>query len=112
MRSSQIQFDVSLTDLPADTVTEVEKAAAPPPGSKFTVSLGGSMYTSTGTAISATELIGVAVAFVVLAVTFASLLAAGLPLLTAGLGVGITLAGILVVASVATVSSTTPTWRR
>jgi putative drug exporter of the RND superfamily len=106
---SQIQFDVSLTDLPPDVVTEVEKAAAPPPGAKFTVSLGGSMYTSTGTAISATELIGVAVAFVVLAVTFVSLLAAGLPLLTAGLGVGITLAGILVVASVATVSSTTPT---
>ncbi len=106
---SQIQFDVSLADLPADTVAEVEKAAAPPPSSTFTVSLGGSMYTSTGTAISATELIGVAVAFVVLAVTFVSLLAAGLPLLTAGLGVGITLAGILVVASVATVSSTTPT---
>ena len=106
---AQIQFDVSLADLPDDTVPAVEKAAAPPPGSKFVVHLGGSMYTSTGTGISATELIGVAVAFIVLAVTFASLLAAGLPLLTAGLGVGITLAGILVVASVATVSSTTPT---
>ncbi|MET0695679.1 MAG: MMPL family transporter [Propionibacteriaceae bacterium] len=104
-----VQFDVSVTDLPPATVTEVEKAAAPPAGAKFSVTLGGDMYTSTGTHISITELMGVLLALVVLAVTFASVLAAGLPLLTAALGVGVTMAGILTVAAVATVSSTTPT---
>ena len=104
-----IQFDVSVTDLPANTVREVEKAASPPPGAKFTVTLGGDMYTSTGVSIGITELLGVLLAFAVLAITFASFLAAGLPLVAAVLGVGITMGGILTVRSVATISSTTPT---
>ncbi|SEQ79338.1 ATP-binding protein [Microlunatus flavus] len=96
----QIQFDVSVTALPASTVPAVEKAAAAPPGAGFTSTLGGAMYTSTGQGISTTELIGVGVALLVLAVTFSSLIAAGLPLLTAALGVGATLAGVLTVAAV------------
>jgi hypothetical protein len=35
------------------------------------------MYTSTGVAISITEVLGVVLAFAILAITFASLLAAG-----------------------------------
>ena len=66
------------------------------------------MYTSTGPAISVTELIGVAVAFFVLAVTFASLLAAGLPLLTAGSGSASRWPGSCR-RPFATISSTTPT---
>jgi RND superfamily putative drug exporter len=104
-----IQFDVGVTDLPADTVGEVERAAAPPRGAKFTVTLGGDMYTSTGVAISITEVLGVVLAFAILAITFASLLAAGLPLVAAVLGVGVTMGGILTVASLTTISSTTPT---
>ena len=106
---AQVQFDVAVTDLPASTVPQVEKAAQPPAGAGFTSTLGGAMYTSTGVGLSTTELIGVAIAFLVLAITFSSLLAAGLPLVTAALGVGTTLAGVLTVASFTTVSTTTPT---
>jgi RND superfamily putative drug exporter len=106
---AQVQFDVPVTGLPDDTVGRVEKAAAPPAGTPLTVTLGGAMYTSTGVGLSTTELLGVAVAFLVLAITFSSLLTAGLPLVTAALGVGATLAGVLTVASFTTVSSTTPT---
>ncbi len=105
---SQIQFDVSLTDLPTDTTHLVEEAAKPPPGAKFTVVLGGDMYTSTGAGIGLTDIIGVIVAFFVLTITFRSLLAAGMPLLTAILGVATTLAAILIIAQFATISSTTP----
>jgi putative drug exporter of the RND superfamily len=105
---SQIQFDVAQTDLPENTVPEVEKAAEPPSGAKFTVTLGGDMYTSTGAGIGLTDIIGVVAAFFVLTITFRSLLAAGMPLLTAILGVATTLAAILIVAEFTTISSTTP----
>ena len=106
---SAIQFDVATTALPPDTVPQVEAAAMPPAGAGFTVTLGGAMYPQPTLGIGITEVLGVLLAFAVLAITFASLLAAGLPLLTAALGVGITLSGILTVASVTTISSTTPT---
>ena len=106
---SSIQFDVASTDLPPEAITEVEAAATPPAGAKFTVTLGGAMYPQPTLGIGITEVLGVLLAFAVLAITFASLLAAGLPLLTAALGVAITLAGVLTVASFATISSTTPT---
>ena len=106
---SQIQFDVSVTDLSPTTIAEVEKAAKTATGAGYTTTLGGDMYTSTGAGVGLTDLIGVFVAFIVLSVTFGSLIAAGLPLITAGLGVGITMSTILTIASVATISTTTPT---
>ena len=57
---------------------------------------------------SGTEAIGLLVALVVLVVTFGSLVAAGLPLLTALLGVGVTIAGLTVVAGLGTVPTTAP----
>src|SRR4051812_15298076 len=106
---SSIQFDVTSTDLPPSAVTDVEAAAKPPPGANFTVTLGGAMYPQPTLGIGITEVLGVLLAFAVLAVTFASLLAAGLPLLTAAIGVAITLSGVLTVASLTTISTTTPT---
>ncbi|WKX68858.1 MMPL family transporter [Streptomyces sp. XD-27] len=55
-----------------------------------------------------TEVIGVAVASLVLAVTFGSLVAAGLPLLTAVVGVGITVAGITALTGPLGLGSSTP----
>ena len=54
------------------------------------------------------ELIGVAVAFIVLIITFGSLVAAGMPLLTAILGVGIGLTGITTLTGFVQLSSVTP----
>jgi RND superfamily putative drug exporter len=58
--------------------------------------------------IGATEVIGVAVAGVVLIVTFGSLVAAGMTLLTALLGVGAGMAGLFLVTAFTDVSSTAP----
>jgi len=55
------------------------------------------------------ELIGLAVAVVVLLISFGSLVAMGLPLVTALLGVGIGISGITVVAGLTELSSTAPT---
>ncbi len=55
----------------------------------------------------ATEIIGIAVAAVVLVITFGSLVAAGLPLLTALIGVGIGVSSITALASALELGSTT-----
>ncbi|MBL1285519.1 MMPL family transporter [Streptomyces sp. NPDC057067] len=57
----------------------------------------------------ATEIIGVAIAAVVLVITFGSLIAAGLPLLTALIGVGIGVSTITALANVLDLGSTTST---
>jgi putative drug exporter of the RND superfamily len=56
----------------------------------------------------ATEILGVAVAAIVLVITFGSLLAAGLPLLTALIGVGIGMAGILAASGFMELNANTP----
>jgi RND superfamily putative drug exporter len=56
----------------------------------------------------AAEVLGVAVAAVVLVITFGSLLAAGLPLLTALIGVGIGMAGLLIVSGFTELGTYTP----
>ncbi|MCH5671472.1 MMPL family transporter [Streptomyces gilvus] len=56
-----------------------------------------------------TEIIGIALAAVVLVITFGSLVAAGLPLLTAVVGVGVGVASIMALTKVLDLSSTTPT---
>ncbi|WP_433157698.1 MMPL family transporter [Kribbella sp. CA-247076] len=58
--------------------------------------------------VGATEVIGVAIAAVVLVVTFGSLVAAGMTLLTALLGVLAGMAGLFLVTAFADVSSTAP----
>ena len=56
----------------------------------------------------ATEILGVAVAAIVLVITFGSLLAAGLPLLTALIGVGIGMTGLLTLSGFTELNSNTP----
>ncbi|GAB3467937.1 MMPL family transporter [Actinophytocola sediminis] len=56
----------------------------------------------------ATEILGVAVAALVLVITFGSLLAAGLPLLTALVGVGVGMAGITAVSGFTELNANTP----
>lgn len=54
------------------------------------------------------ELIGIAIALVVLAFTFGSLVAAGLPILTAGIGVALGVTGITAMTAFTTLDSSTP----
>jgi putative drug exporter of the RND superfamily len=87
-------------------VSDVEAAAQPAVAAGLEVAYGG-LATDAG-GVDWTELVGLAIAFVVLAVTFASFVAAGVPLVTALAGVGLASSSILVVAAFAPVSSTAP----
>ena len=107
---AQVQLDIPLERVDDQTVEELtETAQSLPGGSTLEVHLGGSIFTNTTVHLSVVEALGVVVALVVLAMTFGSLLAAGMPILTAILGVGVAMAGVLTVASVTDISSSTPT---
>jgi RND superfamily putative drug exporter len=58
--------------------------------------------------VGSTEVLGVAVALVVLVVTFGSLIAAGMTMVNALIGVGIGMSGILLIGHAVELSSTTP----
>ncbi|MCX5312598.1 MMPL family transporter [Streptomyces sp. NBC_00154] len=96
---------MELTDATRDDLQDAGKAAQQ---SGLTVEIGGDalqVMPETG----ATEIIGVAIAAVVLVITFGSLIAAGLPLLTALIGVGIGVSTITALANVLDLGSTTST---
>ncbi|MGW1186400.1 MMPL family transporter [Streptomyces sp. NPDC002559] len=94
---------MELTDGTRESLEDVGHAAQK---SGLTVEIGGDalmVIPETG----ATEIIGVAVAAVVLVITFGSLVAAGLPLLTALIGVGVGVSTITALANVLDLGSTT-----
>lgn len=74
----------------------------------LTVEVGGSAMQSMEQGGGSGELIGVALALIILALTFGSLVAAGMPIITAGLGVGLGVTGITAVTAFADVPSSTP----
>ena len=90
-------------------VDEVEEVATDVDGPDARVSTSaGTCTPPTSVPVSITEAIGVGVALLVLVLTLGSLLAAGIPLLTAVLGVGITMAGVVTLASVFSINTSTP----
>ncbi|MEI7029367.1 MMPL family transporter [Streptomyces pratensis] len=96
---------MELTDATRDSLKDAGKDAR---DSGMKVEIGGDalqVIPHTGAA----EIIGVAIAAVVLVITFGSLLAAGLPLLTALIGVGIGVSLITALANVLDLGSTTST---
>ncbi len=89
-------------EVPSSAVTEESRAALADAverarGAGLTAEMSGSAL-KTGTKMSAMELVGVAIAAVVLLMTFGSMVAAGLPLLTAIIGVAISFLGVWAVA--------------
>ena len=103
----QVQLTIPLEKVTPELQDEIAEAAGEPDGLR--VDLGGQMYTTTSTPVSVTEAIGLAVALVVLVLTLGSLRAAAVPLLTAVVGVGVTMAAVLLVARFAPVNTSTPT---
>jgi RND superfamily putative drug exporter len=85
---AQVTYDVPAQEVTPEAQDAVADAVAPARAGGLTVELGGDALQAQG-GQSATEVIGVAVAAVVLLITFGSLIAAGLPLLSAIIGVGI-----------------------
>jgi len=106
-----IQFTGSASTIDTASVDALQSASDAladrlPAGS--TVSLGGEIFSQSLPTLSLVELIGVAVALIVLIITFGSFVAAGMPLFTAILGVGISIALIFVATLFGPVTSTTP----
>ncbi|GGV52884.1 membrane protein [Streptomyces longisporoflavus] len=103
-----VSYKVTSMELTEDSRDALEKTTDEARESGLTVEVGGDALQAmpeTG----ATEVIGIAVAAVVLVITFGSLIAAGLPLLTALIGVGIGVSTITALASALDLGTTTST---
>ncbi|MFI7233624.1 MMPL family transporter [Streptomyces cyaneofuscatus] len=103
-----VSYKVNSMELTDTTTDSLKDAGTDAQNSGMKVEIGGDalqVMPHTGAA----EIIGVAIAAVVLVITFGSLIAAGLPLLTALIGVGIGVSLIAALANVLDLGSTTST---
>ncbi|MFJ7238435.1 MMPL family transporter [Streptomyces olivaceus] len=103
---ASVKYDVSGMELEESTKDALEDAAQQARDAGLTVEVGGDALQAVPET-GATEVIGIAVAAVVLVITFGSLVAAGLPLLTALIGVGIGVSTITALAGALELGSTT-----
>ncbi|MFJ7902815.1 MMPL family transporter [Streptomyces sp. NPDC096198] len=105
---AQVKYKVSGMELQDASKDALKAAAQQARNGGLTVEVGGDALQAipeTG----ASEVIGIAIAAVVLVITFGSLVAAGLPLLTALIGVGIGVSTITALANALDLGSTTST---
>ncbi len=105
---ASVKYEVSGMELEDSSKDALKDAAQDARDAGLTVEVGGDALTATPETGSS-EVIGIAVAAVVLVITFGSLLAAGFPLLTAIIGVGIGVSAITALASALDLGSTTST---
>ncbi|MFH9673306.1 MMPL family transporter [Streptomyces sp. NPDC017405] len=105
---ASVKYKVSGMELQDSTRDALKEAAQHARDTGLTVEVGGDALNATPETGSS-EIIGIAIAAVVLVITFGSLLAAGLPLLTAIIGVGIGVSSITALASALDLGSTTST---
>ncbi|MFE2584132.1 MMPL family transporter [Streptomyces sp. NPDC059378] len=105
---ASVKYDVSGMELKDASKDALNEAAQDARASGLTVEIGGDALTATPETGS-TEVIGIAIAAVVLVITFGSLIAAGLPLLTALIGVGIGVSTITALANALDLGTTTST---
>ncbi len=107
---AQVSFAATASEVPIDSVDELLSLARDPSPERISVAVGGEVPAQASPEVGLTsELIGLAVALVVLLVTFGSLAAAGMPLVAGILGVVITYASIYLVANLIDLPSTTST---
>ncbi|MGW2446596.1 MMPL family transporter [Streptomyces sp. NPDC001675] len=103
---ASVKYKVSGMELEDSAKDALKDAAQDARDAGLTVEIGGDALTATPETGSS-EVIGIAIAAVVLVITFGSLLAAGFPLLTAIIGVGIGVSTISALASALDLGSTT-----
>jgi RND superfamily putative drug exporter len=104
---AQVQFRGQATEVPVATQQTIADLVSAHEADGLRIAAGGAAVKQTPS-IGSTEGIGVVVALVVLLITFGSVVAAGLPMLTALIGVGVGMAGILIVSGLVQMSSTAP----
>jgi RND superfamily putative drug exporter len=103
-------FDVdTVADVRPSTIDALGDVLAQARTQGLVVEANGSGTTAQPEIGGTSELLGIAVAILVLILTFGSLVAAGLPVLTAMFGVGLGLTGITAMTAFANIGSTTPT---
>ncbi|MFC9129207.1 MMPL family transporter [Streptomyces sp. NPDC057099] len=105
---AQVSYKVSGMELEDSSRDALQDSARDARKSGLTVEIGGDAL-QTVPHTGSSEIIGIAVAAVVLVITFGSLVAAGLPLLTALIGVGIGVSTITALAGALDLGSTTST---
>ncbi|MCS0600275.1 MMPL family transporter [Streptomyces sp. LP11] len=105
---ASVSYKVSSMELEDSSRDALKKAAQDARDQGLTVEVGGDALSATPETGSS-EVIGIAIAAVVLVITFGSLLAAGFPLLTALIGVGIGVSTITALASALDLGTTTST---
>ncbi|MFF8952347.1 MMPL family transporter [Streptomyces sp. NPDC014940] len=103
---ASVKYKVSGMEVEDSAKDALKDAAQNARETGLTVEIGGDALTATPETGSS-EVIGIAIAAVVLVITFGSLLAAGFPLLTAIIGVGIGVSTISALASALDLGSTT-----
>jgi putative drug exporter of the RND superfamily len=104
---AQVSYEVTAQEVTPQAQEAVAKAVEPARDAGLTVEYGGDAM-QVQQAQSATEVIGIAVAAVVLLITFGSLVAAGLPLLSAIIGIGIGATAITAATGFIDIGSGTP----
>ncbi|MFE8962403.1 MMPL family transporter [Streptomyces iakyrus] len=104
-----VTYKVGAADLTDASRSHLERTVDQARDSGLTVEAGGTALAAEGGPGGMAEVIGVAIAAVVLLITFGSLAAAGLPLLTAVIGIGVSMATILALSSALGLSTTTGT---
>ncbi|APY87837.1 MMPL family transporter [Streptomyces alfalfae] len=105
---ASVSYKVTSMELTDEDRDALEKTTDEARESGLTVEVGGDALQAMPETGS-TEIIGIAVAAVVLVITFGSLIAAGLPLLTALIGVGIGVSAITALADALDLGTTTST---
>ncbi|MGW0970863.1 MMPL family transporter [Streptomyces sp. NPDC002516] len=105
---ASVKYEVSGMELKDASKDALKAAAEDARHAGLTVEVGGDALQATPETGSS-EVIGIAIAAVVLVITFGSLIAAGLPLLTALIGVGIGVSTITALASALDLGTTTST---
>ncbi|MEV2193591.1 MMPL family transporter [Streptomyces phaeochromogenes] len=104
-----VTYKAAADDLTDAAKHRLESAIEQARDTGLTVEVGGTALETQPSAGGSAEAIGIAIAAFVLLITFGSLAAAGLPLLTAILGVGVSMASIMALASAFGLSATTGT---
>ncbi|WP_327355495.1 MMPL family transporter [Streptomyces sp. NBC_01304] len=105
---TQVSYKVSGMELSEHTKDELKETGKAAKADGLQVEIGGDALQAVPET-GAGEIIGIAIAAIVLVITFGSLVAAGLPLLTAIIGVGIGVSTITALANVLDLGSTTST---
>jgi putative drug exporter of the RND superfamily len=106
---SQVQLDEQTGSVSEATLKSVEDLVTKARSEGLQVELGGDLVSvAPGEIIGTGELVGVAVALVVLVITLGSLIAGGMPILSAVTAVGVSMAGLFALSKVIDINSTTP----